>query len=232
MLPYGDVAREQAPEVEVRDARFVAEARDAGSLPPVGPPEIAIAGRSNVGKSTLLNRLAGRKGLARTSKTPGRTRGIIFFDLDLGRGAPPSTTALRLVDLPGYGYAQASRTERDAWQPLIEGYTRARPTLALFVILVDARRGIEDEERQLYEWLGSEGVPAQVVITKVDKLSASERGALRARSRGWFGAAAGARRAAPILVSGETGEGMSELWAAIVGAAHAARSLAEERSGA
>jgi GTP-binding protein len=227
MLPYGDVTREErAPEV--KDARFVAEARDAGSLPPVGPPEIAIAGRSNVGKSTLLNRLAGRKGLARTSKTPGRTRGIIFFDLDLGPGAP----ALRLVDLPGYGYAQASRAEREAWQPLIEGYTRARSSLALFVILVDARRGLEDEERQLYEWLGSEGVPAQVVITKVDKLSASERGALRARSRSWFGAAAGARRALPLLVSGETGEGMPELWAAVVSAADAARSLAKQPWGA
>ena len=212
---------------EVREAIFLAEARDARGLPPPGPPEIAIAGRSNVGKSTLLNRLAGRKGLARTSKTPGRTRGIVLFDLALGQGAPVPT--LRLVDLPGYGYAQVSRAERQSWQPLIEGYTRARRTLALFVVLVDARRGIQDEERQLYEWLGTESVPAQIVFTKVDKLGANERGALRARTRALFGSAPAARRAAPLLVSGETGEGMEALWAAILEAAAASArvSLAE-----
>jgi GTP-binding protein len=201
---------------EVKDAVFLAEARDATSLPPAGSPEIAIAGRSNVGKSTLLNRLAARKGLARTSRTPGRTRGIVLFQLALGRGA--SIPLLRLCDLPGYGYAKVSRTERDSWQPLIEGYTRGRATLALFVVLVDARRGIEDEERQLYQWLGTENVPAQIVFTKVDKLSASERGLLRERTRQMFG---GGRRGAPLLVSAETGEGVPELWAAILSAAGA-----------
>jgi ribosome biogenesis GTP-binding protein YsxC/EngB len=208
---------------------FLAEARDAASLPPPGAVEIAIAGRSNVGKSTLLNRLANRKGLARTSRTPGRTRGIVLFQLTLGKGAP--LEALRLCDLPGYGYAKVSRTERDSWQPLIEGYTRGRPTLALFVVLVDARRGVEDEERQLYEWLGSESVPAQIVFTKVDKLSASERGLLRDRTRALFAGAkgrAGGRRAVPLLVSAETGEGVPELWAAILSAATVAGpSLAE-----
>jgi GTP-binding protein len=196
---------------------FVAEARDAASLPPTGPVEIAIAGRSNVGKSTLLNRLANRKALARTSRTPGRTRGIVLFQLTLAKDAPIST--LRLCDLPGYGYAKVSRTERDSWQPLIEGYTRGRATLALFVVLVDARRGLEDEERQLYTWLGSENVPAQIVFTKVDKLSASERGLLRERTRQAFGGTS--RRAAPLLVSAETGEGIPELWAAILSAATA-----------
>ncbi|HVU49947.1 MAG TPA: ribosome biogenesis GTP-binding protein YihA/YsxC [Polyangia bacterium] len=202
---------------EVRDAVFLAEARDAGSLPPAGAVEIAIAGRSNVGKSTLLNRLANRKGLARTSRTPGRTRGIVLFELKLGKGAP--LESLRLCDLPGYGYAKVSRTERDSWQPLIEGYTRGRATLALFVVLVDARRGVEDEERQLYEWLGSENVPAQIVFTKVDKLSASERGLLRERTRQMFGAGKAGRRATPLLVSAETGEGVPELWGAIFSAA-------------
>jgi GTP-binding protein len=217
---------------DVRDAVFLAEARDARSLPPAGPAEIAIAGRSNVGKSTLLNRLANRKGLARTSRTPGRTRGIVLFELKLGKGAP--LEALRLCDLPGYGYAKVSRTERDSWQPLIEGYTRGRATLALFVVLVDARRGVEDEERQLYEWLGSENVPAQIVFTKVDKLSASERGLLRERTRQMFGAGkgAGGRRAAPLLVSAETGEGVPELWAAILSAAVTGPSLAEGPSSA
>jgi GTP-binding protein len=204
-----DVAHGGLQIPQVREATFVAEARDLAGLPAPGAPEIAIAGRSNVGKSTLLNRLAGRKGLARTSKTPGRTRGLVLFRLRFAGGAP--IEGLDLVDLPGYGYAQVSRTERDAWQPMIEGYTRKRPTLALFVVLVDARRGIEDEERQLYEWLGTENVPAQIVFTKVDKLSASERGLLRARCKQLFGS----RRAGPLLVSGETGEGIAELWASI-----------------
>jgi GTP-binding protein len=194
---------------QVKEADFVAEARDLAGLPAPGLPEIAISGRSNVGKSTLLNRLAGRKGLARASKTPGRTRGLVIFRLRFARPAP--LEALDLVDLPGYGYAQVARAERNTWGPLIEGYTRKRATLALFVVLVDARRGIEDEERQLYEWLGSENVPAQIVFTKIDKLSASERGLLRARCRELFGA----RRIGPLLVSGETGEGIGELWASI-----------------
>jgi GTP-binding protein len=194
---------------EVAEAAFVAEARDLAGLPAAGPPEIAIAGRSNVGKSTLLNRLAGRKGLARTSKTPGRTRGLVMFRLRFARGAP--VDALTLVDLPGYGYAQVSRNERNSWQSLIEGYTRNRGALALFVILIDARRGIEDEERQLYEWLGTENVPAQIVFTKIDKLNASARGLLAARCKELFGS----RRKGPIMASGETGEGVPALWSAI-----------------
>ena len=199
-------------------------------------PEIAIAGRSNVGKSTLLNRLAGRKGLARTSKTPGRTRGLVMFSLRFRRnkkaepdGAAPPVDELRLIDLPGYGYAKVSQAERRAWQPLIEGYTRTRSALALFVVLIDARRGIEDEERQLYEWLGTENVPAQIVFTKVDKLNASARGLLRERARASF--RGGRRAGGPIMTSGETGEGVDALWAAIFDAVRAlpagARELAE-----
>jgi GTP-binding protein len=200
----------------VLDATFIAEARGVGQLPTVGPPEIAIAGRSNVGKSTLLNRLAGRKSLARTSKTPGRTRGIIFYDLIVR--LPPEQddrTAMRLVDLPGYGYAQVSQAERKSWQALIEGYVEKRETLALFLVLVDARRGLQDEEAQLLEWLETLGTPRQLVFTKIDKLSASERGALKGIVRGRLGAL-------PVtLVSGETGEGVDRLWAAIE---HAVRS--------
>ncbi|HXI59242.1 MAG TPA: ribosome biogenesis GTP-binding protein YihA/YsxC [Polyangia bacterium] len=204
----------------VLQAEFIAEARDVRGLPPFGPPEVAIAGRSNVGKSTLLNTLAARRGLARTSKTPGRTRGIVFFDLHLGRGAAPEVERLRLADLPGYGYAQVSRTERQSWQPLIEGYVRGRPTLALFVLLMDARRGIEDEERQLYDWLGTQRMPAQLVFTKVDKLNARERQALRAQCLRWFGAPRPGR-AAPLLVSAQKGENVGRLWAAILDAARA-----------
>ena len=224
---------------EVLGAEFLAEARDLRGLPPPGAPEIAFAGRSNVGKSTLLNRLAGRKALARTSKTPGRTRGIVFFNLELARPLPP----LRFVDLPGYGYARVARDERESWQGLIEGYAEGRPTLALFAVLVDARRGIDDEERQLYEWLGTINVPAQIVLTKVDKLSATERGRLRSQTQALFkmGTPKGfpnppapdkAYRAGPILVSGETGEGLGALWTAIQAAAGAVTAEAGEFAGA
>jgi GTP-binding protein len=200
----------QSPEVHA--AVFAAETRTLASLPPVGPPEVAIAGRSNVGKSTLVNRLAGRRALARTSKTPGRTRGIVFYDLQVGHGA--TGRALRLVDLPGYGYARVSQAERASWQPLLEGYAERRPTLALFVVLVDARRGIEAEERQLLEWLATLSIPVRVVFTKVDKLAASPRGLLRESLRK---ALPGLALLAPLMVSGETGEGVGDLWAAILG---------------
>jgi GTP-binding protein len=191
----------------VGEAVFVAEARSVEALPPAGPPEVAIAGRSNVGKSTLLNRLAGRAALARTSKTPGRTRGIVFFDLTLGAG--PDQRILRLADLPGYGYARVSKDERQSWQPLVEGYARRRPALALFLVLIDARRGVEDEERQLIEWLPTVGLPAQVVFTKPDKLPAARRGLLDGTLRSAF---PGLGLPRPLLVSGATGEGVADLW--------------------
>jgi GTP-binding protein len=192
-------------------ADFVAEARAPGQLPPEGPPEIAIAGRSNVGKSTLLNRLAARKSLARTSKTPGRTRGVIFYDLQVQLPGAPGRLALRLADLPGYGYAQVSHDERLQWRTLIEGYVKSRRSLSLFLVLLDARRDIQPDEGELLEWLDSQGVPHQLVVTKVDKLSAGERGALKTRLKASFGG-----NPPPLaLVSGETGEGVDHLWRVI-----------------
>ncbi|HJX52599.1 MAG TPA: ribosome biogenesis GTP-binding protein YihA/YsxC [Polyangia bacterium] len=198
----------------VLDAVFLAEVREPGQWPPEGPAEVAIAGRSNVGKSTLLNRLAGRRTLARVSKTPGRTRGIIFYDLALRLPGTDQRLALRLVDLPGYGYAQVSRDERKAWQRLVEGYVKARSSLRLFLIVLDARRAPGEEEVQLVQWLRSERVPNHLVVTKTDKLRAAEHGSARSKARAAFGP-----DAPPVsLVSGETGEGVDALWALLVDA--------------
>ena len=198
----------------VLDAVFLAEVREPGQWPPEGPAEVAIAGRSNVGKSTLLNRLAGRRTLARVSKTPGRTRGIIFYDLALRLPGTDERLALRLVDLPGYGYAQVSRDERKAWQRLVEGYVKARSSLRLFLIVLDARRAPGEEEVQLVQWLRSERVPNHLVVTKTDKLRAAEHGSARSKARAAFGP-----DAPPVsLVSGETGEGVDALWALLVDA--------------
>ena len=206
-------------QVVILDAAFVAEARDPSGLPPAGPPEVAIAGRSNVGKSTLLNRMAGRHALARVSKTPGRTRGLVLFDLELRWAGAAGPQHLRMVDLPGYGYAQVSHAERRAWQSLVEGYVKQREALRLVLVLVDARRTLAAEELELMEWLRAMQVPCHLVITKADKLGASERGVLRQRARK-DGAAAGATVS---LVSGVTGEGVDELWARI------ARALTEAK---
>jgi GTP-binding protein len=195
------------PTPSVLSATFLAEVRPGTPLPPLGAPEIAIAGRSNVGKSTLLNRVVGRHALARTSKTPGRTRGIMFYELGL-RLEDGRDTTLRLVDLPGYGYAQVSQAERKSWQPLIEGYVQGRQTLALFLTLVDARREIEAEELQLIEWLGTVNVAHRLVVTKVDKLGAGARGGVDAKMRRALPAGA----PPPLLVSGETGDGVDGLW--------------------
>jgi GTP-binding protein len=203
------------PPPAVVSADFVAEVRPRGALPPPGPPEVAIAGRSNVGKSTLLNRLVGRRALARVSKTPGRTRGIMFYDLALRFAGRGQEDRLRLVDLPGYGYAQVSQEERQSWQPLVEGYVEHRATLALFLTLVDARRTLAAEEGQLIEWLVSLGVNHRLVVTKVDKLSASERGALEAQMRRALPRHGDAPPPPPLLVSGDTGEGTDRLWQTI-----------------
>ena len=134
----------------------------AGSL-----PEVALAGRSNVGKSSLLNKLAGQK-LARVSSEPGMTRSVNFFDVQ----APHPFT---LVDLPGFGYAPRSKDERKGWASLVEGYIERRGTLALVVHLVVIRHGLLDKDRELQEWLKALDVPMQVVFTKADKIAKTKR---------------------------------------------------------
>jgi GTP-binding protein len=147
-------------------AAFRASAARPADLLPEGPPEIAFAGRSNVGKSSAINALAGRKRLARTSKTPGRTQTINFYDLG---------EAARLVDLPGYGYARVSRAQRAEWGELVSAYLSSRTVLAGVVVLMDARHPLTPLDRQLLDWLGD--ARTLVLLSKADKLSRREQDA-------------------------------------------------------
>jgi GTP-binding protein len=145
-------------------AQFRAAAALPADLLPEGPPEVAFAGRSNVGKSSAINALAGRRRLARTSKTPGRTQTINFYDL---------AGAARLVDLPGYGYARVSRGLRAQWGELVGAYLRSRTTLAGVVVVMDARHPCTPLDAQLLDWLP--GVRTLVLLSKADKLSRAEQ---------------------------------------------------------
>ena len=145
-------------------AQFLASSASPADLPEPGPPEIAFAGRSNVGKSSAINTIAGRKRLAFTSKTPGRTQTINFFDL--------GDTA-RLVDLPGYGYAKVPQALRAQWQTLVGGYISSRETLAGVVLVMDARHPLTDLDVQLIHFLGD--VRLLVLLSKADKLSRREQ---------------------------------------------------------
>lgn len=146
------------------DAKFVGSAAGPEGYPPGDLPEVAFVGRSNVGKSTLINGLLNRKGLAKTSGTPGKTRLINFFEVN-GR--------FHLVDLPGYGYARVPKGEQAAWRNRIEGYLQGRGPLRLVVVLVDIRHPLAASDRQMVEWLAHFGRPCLVVATKRDKLSRS-----------------------------------------------------------
>lgn len=156
------------PAREVLDATFVAAAPDVRDLPAPVFAEVAFAGKSNVGKSSLINALTGRRKLARTSNTPGRTRELVLFRVQLRDGA------FDLVDLPGYGYAKVSKSERRAWGPMIESFLRERAGLRGVVVIVDARRGLSDDDRQLLEFLAELQRPALLVATKLDKLPRSK----------------------------------------------------------
>ncbi|MGE0748336.1 MAG: ribosome biogenesis GTP-binding protein YihA/YsxC [Rhodospirillales bacterium] len=147
------------------ECTFIASAPTLAAMPPPALPEIAFAGRSNVGKSTLVNALTGRRTLARASHTPGRTQALIFFTLD---------DALGLVDMPGYGYAQAPKKLVEAWTQLVRDYLRGRPSLRRLCLLVDSRHGIKDNDRELMDLLDEAALSFQVVLTKCDKASGPE----------------------------------------------------------
>lgn len=184
--------------MKVARAEFFAAATEPGRFPPARHPEVAFAGRSNVGKSSAINRLLGRRGLARTSSTPGRTQQLNFFAID---------DRLVFVDLPGYGYARVSQAARAAWRPLVESYLTKRAALAGIVLLVDIRRGLEDEEHALLEFVAAHDIPALVLATKVDKLGRGER--VRAERALAIG------RVPVVPFSAVTGEGVDEVWRGI-----------------
>jgi len=155
-----------------RECSFVAGAATPDRIPPPTIGEIAFAGRSNVGKSSLINALTGRKALARSSNTPGRTQQINFFDLG---------GLMYLVDLPGYGYAAASKEKIHAWNDMIRGYLRARQTLKRVCVLIDSRHGIKAIDQDTMEMLDRSNVPYVIVLTKADKLKPKELADMLAR---------------------------------------------------
>jgi GTP-binding protein len=193
--------------------RFLSAAASFESLPPMAGVEIAFAGRSNVGKSSLINALTNRNSLARTSHTPGRTQELIFF----GAGGP-----LTLVDMPGYGYAAAPKQKIAAWTSLIGTYLRGRANLARVYVLVDGRHGLKPADGDVLDLLDEAAVSYEIVLTKADEVKPD---ALAATIAGVAAAIRKRPAAYPdvLVTSARTGAGMAELRAAI------ARLLAEKR---
>jgi len=190
--------------LKILNAEFVASATDPAQFPAGGLPEVAFAGRSNVGKSSLLNALLGRKNLARVSRTPGRTRLVNFFRVV---AAGRQGAEFMFVDLPGYGYAKVAKAVQEQWGPMIEGYLSARSALRGVVLLTDVRRG-EQEEIDLVRWVHGQGLKLIAVATKVDKLPRGRR-------------VQGIRDLETLLgipvigCSAESGEGLDAVWKAI-----------------
>jgi GTP-binding protein len=191
--------------VKILAAEMVAAAARADQFPPDGPPEVAFLGRSNVGKSSLLNRLVHRRKLARTSTTPGKTRLIHWY-----RVRRPEGETL-FVDFPGYGYARVSKAERERWRALVESYLEGREPLRCAVLLQDLRRDLSEDEELLIAWLAERGIPVILALTKSDKLKPMRRAQRVAEMR----RAADLPDDRVVATSAEKGLGIDELWRAI-----------------
>ena len=188
---------------------FVAGAASFESLIPIDLPEVAFAGRSNVGKSSLVNALTGRRSLARTSSSPGHTRQINFFNL---------AGQLMLVDLPGYGFAQVSKSMKETWQDLASAYLRGRPTLKRVCLLIDSRHGVKDADRETMKNLDAAAVSYQLVLTKTDYLKKAELPRAVAAAEA-VARKHGAAHPQALPTSSETGFGIPELRAEILAVA-------------
>lgn len=189
----------------IHSVNFVTSAPKLSACPDSPWPEIAFAGRSNVGKSSLINCLLNRRGLVRTSATPGRTQMLNFFAIN---------EALHFVDLPGYGFARAPRAVREKWQPMIRDYLGRRQNLKAVVWLLDSRREPSKEDLQFLDWLEEAERPTIPVVTKIDKLSRNEL----ARQLTVIARATGLERDLFTLFSSVTREGQAELWERIAAA--------------
>jgi GTP-binding protein len=183
----------------VKSAEFVTSALKPGQYPPAEHPEVAFAGRSNVGKSSLINKLINRKRLVKTSSTPGRTQMINFFIINAD---------LMLVDLPGYGYARVPPAVRQQWGPMVETYLSQRPSLRAVVLLIDIRRLPGVEELNFFDWLSRFHITAIPVLTKADKLSKTDQ----KKQRRAIAQGLGMTEDRLILFSAKTGQGTTAIW--------------------
>jgi GTP-binding protein len=191
--------------MKIISAEFVKSATKPSEYPPENLPEIAVAGKSNVGKSSLINTLVNRKNLAKTSSSPGRTQTINFFRVN---------EKISLVDLPGYGYAKVSLRIRETWKPMVESYLQTREGIRLVVLILDARRGASAEDLTLLDWLEYHQIPSLIVLTKADKLSQLER----ARQKKTLADIPLLSGKPTCFFSAFTGEGKEDIWKHIQGA--------------
>jgi len=185
--------------MHIRSARFVCSAVKPDQYPPADLPEVAFAGRSNVGKSSLINKILNRKKLVRTSKTPGRTQLLNFFEIN---------EVCRFVDLPGYGYAKVPAEVQERWRPMVETYLTSRSNLRGMVLLLDIRRIPSKEDLDLYRWLQAMSIDVITVVTKADKLSKNKRNKQIAA----IAKTLGCKGETLVQFSAMTGEGREAIW--------------------